>query len=478
MTIAGRLSAVALLTSVVSAVGGVGLSLTGMQEASFPHDAHEGLFPLCTGCHEGVPQGETPEFYPEPASCTGCHDGVNRETVAWDGPSEEISNVSFDHAAHDRALSADGDPAQTCASCHVEAGAGRMAVRDSIQLGTCWSCHAHVATDHQLDADCTTCHVPLAETDFDEGRIRALRRPADHRARSWVLLDHGPTAEGGVARCATCHTQERCVACHVDTDRRPIEAMPRAPAGMELPPARARYPEPATHASDAWLSSHAAQASRDSCATCHTSDDCASCHVAPAPDVIASLPSRDGVLAPGVVLSARAPDSHERAFFMRAHPVLAETDAGSCATCHRESFCTECHDAPIGGGYHPANFVSRHAGESFGRDTECSNCHNAQVFCRECHVQNGLVNTAGRLNAGYHNGGPIWLLRHGQAARQTLESCASCHKQVDCTQCHGVLGAFKVSPHSADFDAARAWARSPRTCLACHIGNPINGNEP
>ena len=29
---------------------------------------------------------------------------------------------------------------------------------------------------------------------------------------------------------------------------------------------------------------------------------------------------------------------------------------------------------------------------------------------------------------------------------------------------------------AAPFDAARAWAQSPRTCLACHAGNPLTGN--
>jgi type II secretory pathway component PulK len=29
----------------------------GEQEMQFPHERHERLFPLCTGCHEGVPEG-------------------------------------------------------------------------------------------------------------------------------------------------------------------------------------------------------------------------------------------------------------------------------------------------------------------------------------------------------------------------------------------------------------------------------------
>jgi hypothetical protein len=260
----------------------------------------------------------------------------------------------------------------------------------------------------------------------------------------------------------------------VDAERDVIAAFPAAPPDMELPPAVAHYNEPTTHLAGRWLTLHGVEASRQECATCHTSNDCTSCHVQPLPEAVRTMPARGDVVAPGVHVVASAPTSHESVFFLQAHTGLAASGDASCATCHQESFCVSCHDGPVGGGYHENDFLARHTAAAFGRDAECSSCHSTQVFCRECHVQVGLVGT-GRLGPGYHDDGPVWLLRHGQAARQNLESCASCHRQVDCTQCHGVLGAFKVSPHSAGFDAERAWARSPRTCLACHsTGNPLN----
>ncbi|HSR43481.1 MAG TPA: cytochrome c3 family protein, partial [Longimicrobiales bacterium] len=73
---------------------------------------------------------------------------------------------------------------------------------------------------------------------------------------------------------------------------------------------------------------------------------------------------------------------------------------------------------------------------------------------------------------------PLWLLRHGQAARQSLESCASCHTQRQCLQCHSTFGAFQVNPHGADFDARRAWERNPGVCLACHLESPFGGGQP
>jgi hypothetical protein len=352
-----------------------------------------------------------------------------------------------------------------------------MAVADTVQLGTCLACHAHTATEHQVDADCASCHVPLGETRFDLARIEALPTPADHQAASFLAADHGRLVQEDARRCATCHTQERCLECHVDAEREEIAAFPAAPPAMVLPAHAAHYNVPASHGERDWLSLHGAVATRNECVTCHTSNDCASCHVQPAPSVIATLPSRAEVVAPGVQVVARAPESHGRMFFTRAHTTLAAADDASCSTCHQESFCVSCHDAPMQGGYHPAAFLSRHSASAFGRDADCSTCHNTQVFCRQCHVESGLVPAGGgRLGPGYHDDGPLWLIRHGQGARQNLESCATCHRQVDCTQCHGVLGAFKVSPHTDDFDAERAWARSPRTCLACHVGNPLNGN--
>jgi len=259
-------------------------------------------------------------------------------------------------------------------------------------------------------------------------------------------------------------------------DRAEIDAIPAAPADMELPPAVAAYPEPESHVDEGWFDEHGGETPVGECSTCHTTDDCRTCHVSPVPDLVEALPARADVDAPGVGLTPRAPETHESLFFMNAHSALAAVDEQSCATCHTESSCLECHDAPASGGYHPPDFVARHSADAFGQATECANCHETAVFCRSCHIESGL-GSEGRLGGGYHDAEPLWLLRHGTAARQSLESCASCHEQNQCLQCHAVRGAFKVSPHTRDFDAEAAWERNPRTCFACHVKNPI-GDDP
>jgi hypothetical protein len=316
--------------------------------------------------------------------------------------------------------------------------------------------------------------VPLAESGFERRRIEALPQPDDHASDLFLSEHHGLAAAASTESCATCHTAERCVSCHVDTERPEIEAMPRAPADMALPAATVEYPVPASHADEGWLEAHGEQAPVRSCNTCHTSDDCRSCHMEVVPELVEQLPARSAVRAPGVEITPRAPETHGSVFFLQSHGVYAAADAQRCATCHTDSYCVDCHDGPPGGSYHPPAFVSTHAADAFGRPQECSTCHNTAAFCRACHEESGLGGV-GRLGAGYHDAEPLWLLRHGQAARQSLESCASCHEQSQCVQCHGVLGAFKVSPHGREFDARRAFDLNPRACAACHVGNPLGG---
>jgi hypothetical protein len=317
----------------------------------------------------------------------------------------------------------------------------------------------------------------MAGSGFDRERLLALEVPADHDAPEFLLAGHGDAVRADLARCATCHVQDRCTACHVDPDLTEIASIPAAPVDMDQPVWEAEYPEPPTHEAFGFRSAHApVGGDATECATCHTRDTCFSCHVEPAPEPVASLPGRADVVAPGVDLEVDPPDTHGSPFFLSAHPTMAAADPGSCATCHTETYCVACHDGPSDGGYHPPSFVSRHNADAWGRSQECATCHSTAAFCRACHEQTGLGSRA-RLGAGYHDAEPLWLLRHGGAARQSLESCASCHQQNDCVQCHGVLGAFRISPHTDDFDAERAWAKSPRTCIACHTSNPLGGGS-
>ena len=103
----------------------------------------------------------------------------------------------------------------------------------------------------------------------------------------------------------------------------------------------------------------------------------------------------------------------------------------------------------------------------FGQAVECATCHNPEAFCRDCHSVQGFA-TGGRIDTGFHAGKPTFVFGHGVAARQGLESCATCHSQKDCLLCHSGLGGRRINPHGNDLDLEKLKAKNPVICLACH----------
>jgi len=153
------------------------------------------------------------------------------------------------------------------------------------------------------------------------------------------------------------------------------------------------------------------------------------------------------------------------------HGREAASGSLTCATCHTRQFCSDCHSADAPRRFHKANFSQSHAADSYGRETECASCHNAEVFCRSCHRESGIA-SQGRLNVAFHDAVSPWLLQHGRAARQGLQSCATCHAQKDCLACHSTLG-WGVNPHGPNFRAERLAGRQATQCLMCHLQIPV-----
>jgi hypothetical protein len=400
--------------------------------------------------------------------------------VEWDGPDARYSNLVFDHVVHAEATGDMERLAASCRGCHAGPGDPPMAVRMA-RGEECLTCHAHEADDHFVDAECATCHVDVVEARLPPPRLRSLPVPADHREEGFGGTAHGLAYEVGLDRCATCHVRDQCADCHVNaSDLQAIQALPaEKPPG--LPTLEARYPVPVSHEEPRWLDLHgkllAPERAGTECSTCHSRQECATCHLA-LPDAARALTDLERARAPGVGVRARAPESHTSPFFVERHGSSAAADGTRCATCHEErTFCEACHEAeaPVGA-YHPPRFLARHAADAAAQMTECGTCHDATAFCRACHQELGLGGS-GRLTAGYHDGEALWLLRHGQPARQQLETCASCHSQRQCMQCHSQLGAFQISPHGSDFDARKAWERNAIVCRACHIRDPFGGGS-
>jgi hypothetical protein len=480
------------------------------QQAPFPHDRHNRLFVFCEGCHLGVARNDSSTFYPAANLCSRCHDGAQVARVNWTAATREIDNLRYDHVSHAAAVARTNAAPMACESCHAPQPGARMRI-ERAPVGTCLGCHAHQATAHLVDARCSTCHLPLAETQFDTARIVRLPIPPDHGAEDFLETTHAALAQREVTSCSTCHTRERCTSCHVNSARiTAIAGIPAAPQRMALPRWTAEYPIPESHESPDWIDRHGRSATAASCGTCHTRENCESCHRTQQPPAVAGLVRRSDSPAPGVAtMTAAAPTSHASPAFVRGHGVLAATASASCTTCHTRESCARCHDRTAlsdaaaannrngvtaahitadtvrrstrtsrpESEFHPPTFLLRHSASAYNRRLECANCHDVRVFCRDCHTQSGFSTAVGtsRLTGAFHDAEPLWLLRHPRAARQSLESCTACHSQRDCLRCHSQLGAFRVSPHGDGFDARRAQKRNAVICFACHLDDPLRG---
>ncbi len=354
-----------------------------------------------------------------------------------------------------------------------------MAVRHAV-VRRCLDCHglqgSHVDLPRQ---ECATCHFRLTDArTLTRADIARFPRPKSHDAPGFQLGGHGKEARiaGGsgpaaiAASCATCHARNLCLGCHVNAAESPVI---RALAVDDRAPMFAgNQPVPPSHSEPGFLRAHGRLAERSTatCSTCHTQESCMTCHAGGPPRAIAVLPAAGPGRAAGARLQRKPPPSHT-AEFREGHGPEANRRPRTCEACHTRPTCMQCHRTELAteSHYHPRNFVTRHPSSAYSREANCSDCHNPAQFCQSCHQQSGLVATARLGRMGYHDAFRGFSLGHGQAARQSLESCASCHAERDCTACHSATGGgFRFSPHGPGFNAERTRSKNPSVCVACH----------
>jgi hypothetical protein len=437
----------------------------------FNHPKHARLFPVCSTCHEGVTTSGA-RMFPPAVECARCHDGRIQPRIEF-APRAVMtpSNLRFTHDRHATVAARDSGLATKCEACHAERNAPRMEVRHTV-VGNCLSCH-RLPAEHLAvpDSACTTCHLPLARVaHFTRADVARLPAPPSHSAADFGLTGH----RGAGASCATCHARDFCITCHVNApETAAIQALERDARSTAIP---AKLPVPASHAAPDFAAAHgrAAKASNASCAACHTRESCSVCHQAPPPRQVAALPAAGPDRGPGAHVERRMPASHN-ASFREGHGAEASARPATCATCHVRAQCLDCHRPDPSGtnprqAYHPAAFLTRHPSAAWSRQANCSDCHNPGQFCQTCHQQAGVAAGTNRLGGrGFHDAIPNFSLGHGQAARQSLESCASCHAERDCTACHSsVSGGFGFSPHGPGFNSERLLKKNPSLCVACH----------
>jgi len=367
--------------------------------------------------------------------------------------------LAFDHARHARR-------GIGCERCHAGARTSTQAKDDLLPPeAICATCHAidraqpqKVVGPGQPPVRCDACHPQFMPPPGPAGRFATPSRVEIPTA--WLKFNHRLHGERGLA-CALCHAGVEDVALAT------TQQLPR----MGL------------------------------CLGCHDGRQatarCAACHVT-LPDGRLRTAFPAAPLAPSG--SLRGVDAHTVAF--RTEHRAAGRDERYCATCHKQSECTECHAAGVvkPADFHPGDYATLHAVDARRNIPDCSSCHRNQTFCLGCHQRLGVASDPegglpGRQPKNPFGTGsgvkqfhpPGWVrdesgqvitaptpASHSFQARRNIRSCASCHREETCLGCHSAdpSRSSRINPHRPGFGASAACramaARNQRACLKCH----------
>jgi hypothetical protein len=354
----------------------------------------------------------------------------------------------------------------------------------------------------------------------------APRSPVIYPEQEIALrFDHGQHLDKKI-RCGQCHfriaesdqasdrnipTEGRCAICHeieeakagavVDPPSACRDCHPGFDPDLHRAPRPSRFPAPMIQFSHARHLGRGAE-----CADCHDMArvqlatreqlprmaDCLVCHDgarAPAGCATCHLPSRrahgatietelsTGQLRPGPG-NPYGLDHGPR--FERTHAGIASRQREQCLACHAENSCNRCHDGagrPLG--VHPPDFATTHPVAARQGEPRCDACHRRQSFCAACHERTGVGSNAPAFRDAAARVHPqTWLTpgpgHHAIQAARNIASCASCHREEQCLECHATTG---VKPHPPGFAAGcrQMIRKNDRACAKCHdLSNPAD----
>jgi hypothetical protein len=174
--------------------------------------------------------------------------------------------------------------------------------------------------------------------------------------------------------------------------------------------------------------------------------------------------------------------------WLKVHGAMARPSAESCAACHDQTYCAECHAAQSTPArpsvifpeevkrsfIHRGDYVSRHQIEAQSNPASCRTCHGSP-FCAACHTAQGVTQNAINVRDPHPAG---WSTDvgtshfHGDAARRDILSCAGCHDNGAASVCIGChqMGGVGGNPHPNAF-LSRHKGEEPHNkamCSACH----------
>lgn len=360
-------------------------------------------------------------------------------------PAERVT-IRFNHARH-----LGKNVGATCKTCHGRA-ATSTSVNDSlIPAGTtCDVCHdsdhddlSRVKPGDEPMGQCGFCH--LGYKDADGNRVAELWMP-----RANMVFSHKAHADRNID----------CAKCHGDVAQ--LELATRD----QLPRMRGclgchQMPDPASQGD-----------AKSACDTCHVKDG-------------GSGQRLKTMFASGTMSPQRwLHDAEHTPDFIERHKHVAAADSQFCANCHKEDFCTDCHDGRVRPrSIHPSDYLNMHAIEARMATQRCTSCHREQSFCLGCHQRAGVSESGppgardSSSSARFHPPKGVWSDpprkpgHHAFEAERNLSACVSCHIERDCVVCHGAQGVGAgFDPHRTGFvnGCATQYRRNPRPCLACH----------
>lgn len=303
--------------------------------------------------------------------------------------------------------------------------------------------------------------------------------------------------------CTSCHEEQigsDCAFCHVDPEN--IQAAPAPVREIVF-----SHKQHAAMKNVECMTCHKGIAEADYGTAAHmpAMATCASCHN--------EMQATNQCEACHTDLHGLVPPDHLEANFKKNHREITRLGGleTSCATCHTQSFCAECHDAAalvrFGKGglmadptprifpgtgtktmsvqmVHDLNYRFTHGIDAKGKNADCYSCHSAQEFCAECH-QTGDNITAHGFKPAWHLGAGFTTLgvgsgggTHAVHARRDIESCLTCHDTQGgdpvCITCHadadGIRGTDPRT-HPAGYMKGEQgpWhQQAGATCYNCH----------
>lgn len=317
-------------------------SSTRVEDSLLPTEAS------CAPCHAIDRERPTTSAESPLGGCDLCHEGWRPEAPERVARAQiPAANLRFSHARH----AAQGVP---CERCHE--GVRRVGLATRLELPTmasCVTCHRPGGAPDR----CAVCHLTEPDgrlrTRFVDGWMNPPRWMSGlhHDADFWFT--HRLSAAQDSRRCAVCHTEGQCAACH-----------------------DGRVRDRRTHPND-YVTMHAVDArmNSDRCGSCHrASSFCVACHQRAGVAASSSTGSRAfGRFHPPASIWSSGPVT------LRHHGAEARRAMRTCTSCHSEQDCVTCHATLSrgGGGFspHPPSFIARCGSLLRASERPCALCH-------------------------------------------------------------------------------------------------------